>query len=49
VNDGTRSGTDDLKAINGQRGVPVLVSNGLPKGYLDDSSEISVSLKQHYN
>ena len=40
---------DDLDSITGQRGVPVLVSDDLPEGYLDDSSEISAYLKEHYN
>ena len=40
---------DDLGSITGQRGVPVLVSDDLPEGYLDDSSEISAYLKEHYN
>jgi len=39
----------DLESITGQRGVPVLVSDALPEGYLDDSSEISAYLKEHYN
>ncbi|RJX51860.1 glutaredoxin [Halonotius pteroides] len=40
---------DALDSITGQRGVPVLVSDDLPEGYLHDSSEISAYLKEHYN
>ena len=40
---------DGLDSITGQRGAPVLVSDDLPEGYLDDSSEISAYLKEHYN
>lgn len=40
---------DDLESITGQRGVPVLVGDDLPKGHLADSSEIASYLKDNYN
>ena len=39
----------DLESITGQRGVPVLVNDDLPDGYVADSSEIASYLKEHYN
>jgi len=45
----SKADRDDLESITGQRGVPVLVGDDLPEGYLDDSSEISAYLKEQYN
>jgi Glutaredoxin and related proteins len=39
----------ELASITGQRGVPVLVNDDLPDGYLADSSEIAAYLKEQFN
>ena len=45
----SKADRDDLESITGQRGVPVLVSDDLPKGYIADSGDISSYLKENYN
>ena len=40
---------DELESITGQRGVPVLVDEKLPDGWLADSGEISTYLKDNYS
>lgn len=40
---------DDIEAITGQRGVPVLVDDDHPDGWIADSSEISTYLKDTYS
>jgi glutaredoxin len=39
---------DELEAATGQRGIPALVDDELPGGYIADSGEISSYLKDHY-
>ena len=45
----SKADRSELASIIGQRGVPVLVNDDLPDGYLADSSEISAYLKEQYN
>jgi len=40
---------DELESVTGQRGIPALVDDELPDGYIADSGEISAYLKDHYN
>jgi len=40
---------EELDSISGQRGVPVLVDDSHPDGWLADSSEISTYLKTNYS
>lgn len=44
-----RAERDDLDALTGQRGVPVLIDDDHPDGWLADSSDISSYLKENYN
>ena len=44
----SRESRDDLESLTGQRGVPVLVGDDLPDGYVADSSEIAAYLKDEY-
>lgn len=44
----SKADREELDSISGQRGVPVLVDNDLPDGWLADSSEISTYLKDNY-
>jgi len=39
---------DEVEAITGQRGIPVLVDDNHPDGFLADSGEISTYLKDTY-
>ena len=39
---------DDVERITGQRGIPVLVDDNHPDGFLADSGEISTYLKDTY-
>ena len=39
----------ELESVTNQRGVPVLVDDELPGGWLADSSEISAYLKENYS
>lgn len=45
----SKADRDDLESITGQRGVPVLVGDDLPEGYIANSGEISLYLKENYN
>jgi glutathione S-transferase len=40
---------DELASVTGQRGIPALVDDELPNGYIADSGDISSYLKDHYN
>jgi len=40
---------DDLHALTGQRGVPVLADDDHPDGWLADSGDISSYLKANYD
>jgi glutaredoxin len=40
---------NELEAATGQRGIPALVDDGLPDGYIADSGDISSYLKENYN
>jgi len=40
---------DELESTTGQRGIPVLVDNDHPDGWLADSGEISSYLKSEYS
>jgi glutaredoxin len=40
---------EELEALTGQRGVPVLVDDNHSEGWLGDSSEISAYLKENYS
>ena len=40
---------DELASVTGQRGIPALVDDELPDGYIADSGDISAYLKDHYN
>lgn len=40
---------DELASVTGQRGIPALVDDELPDGYIADSGDISSYLKQQYN
>lgn len=40
---------DELESISGQRGVPVLVDDSHPEGFLADSGDISTYLKSNYD
>jgi glutaredoxin len=40
---------DELDSVSGQRGVPVLVDDSHPEGFLADSGEISTYLKDNYS
>ncbi len=44
-----REERDDVESITGQRGIPVLVDDSHPDGWLADSGEISSYLKETYN
>ncbi len=44
----SKADRDELEQLTGQRGVPVLVDDSLPAGWLGDSSEISSYLKETY-
>ncbi|MFW6321468.1 MAG: glutaredoxin family protein, partial [Halohasta sp.] len=44
----SKADREDLERITGQRGVPVVVDDNLPDGWLADSSEISTYLKDNY-
>ena len=39
----------ELESLTGQQGVPVLVDDAHPDGWLADSGEISTYLKDNYN
>jgi len=39
---------DEVESITGQRGIPVLVDDNHPDGFLADSGEISTYLKDTY-
>ncbi|ERH05898.1 MAG: glutaredoxin related protein [Halonotius sp. J07HN4] len=45
----SKADRSELASVTGQRGVPVLVNDDLPDGYLADSSEIASYLKEQYN
>jgi len=40
---------DELQSATGQRGIPALVDDELPDGYIADSGDISSYLKENYN
>ena len=40
---------DELASVTGQRGIPALVDDELPGGYIADSGDISSYLKEQYN
>ena len=40
---------DELASATGQRGIPALVDDELPNGYIADSGDISSYLKENYN
>lgn len=40
---------DELASATGQRGIPALVDDELPGGYIADSGDISSYLKENYN
>jgi len=44
----SKTDRDDLESITGQRGIPVLVDDDHPDGWLADSAEISTYLKDTY-
>ena len=44
-----RADRDDLDALTGQRGVPVVVDDDHPDGWVSDSSAISSYLKANYD
>lgn len=44
----SKADRDDLESISGQRGVPVLVDDSHPDGFIADSGEISTYLKNNY-
>ncbi|MFD1640797.1 glutaredoxin family protein [Halohasta litorea] len=44
-----RSDRDELDALTGQRGVPVVVDDDHPDGWVADSSEIAEYLKTNYD
>jgi len=44
-----RDERDEVASLTGQRGIPVLVDDSHPNGWLADSSEISSHLKAEYN
>jgi len=44
----SKADRDALESISGQRGVPVLVDDDHPDGWLADSGEISTYLKDTY-
>ena len=39
----------EIESITGQRGIPVLVDDSHPNGYITDSGDISSYLKDEYN
>lgn len=39
---------DELESITGQRGVPVIVTDDIPDGWMSDSGDISEYLKSNY-
>jgi len=43
-----RDDRDEVESITGQRGIPVLVDDAHPDGWLADSGEISSYLKTEY-
>ncbi len=43
-----REDRDTVESITGQRGIPVLVDDDHPDGWLTDSGEISTYLKEAY-
>ena len=45
----SKADRDELASITDQRGVPVLVDDDLPDGWLADSGEISTYLKDNYS
>jgi glutathione S-transferase len=45
----SRDNRDELESISGQRGVPVLVDDSHPDGFIADSGEISTYLKDNYS
>lgn len=44
----SRDDRKEVESITGQRGIPVLVDDSHPDGWLADSSEISTYLKTNY-
>ena len=45
----SKADRDDLESITGQRGIPVLVDDDHPDGWLADSAAISTYLKDTYS
>ncbi len=43
-----RDDRNDVESITGQQGIPVLVDDNHPNGWLADSGEISTYLKNEY-
>ncbi|ATW88381.1 glutaredoxin [Halohasta litchfieldiae] len=44
-----RADREELDSLTGQRGVPVLVDNDHPNGWVADSGDISSYLKNNYD
>ena len=45
----SKADRDELESISSQRGVPVLVDDSHPDGFITDSGEISTYLKDNYS